>query len=532
MLKWSVTRKVSQDESNEARPQVLDLRTNNNKRRDVTADAAVRVKCRRSSTSRRRSSSHKPNSPEHNKENCFTSTPIKSSENYHQHEALRDVSNLTPKANSIKRNKREHSDKKKKKKRCLEQHQLLSCGRPQDFYAPTLPTFQVEDSPCFLRGNVNVLNRKSCPLPLTLKDANYKKDPPKKKLKVRSEDRILCESSSSDTEFESKSNSPEKLTVSPLVKRLIDLRFSKIQKENVRHNNSSYINNLSLDKIVDAILDTTNENNNSNSKEISSGNTSMVVNLDPRLQERENELNETHEENLINSEHERQISVSRSSCDRNSFDSGFSSTTAKQHNVGINFKCKCNNKVTQIEKFDAIDSFEEKTIIDLGSTYNERCVDVGLDVDMNTRKRSSSPLVQSTFNAKRLHLETLNANFTLKRQKCIRRRRPSSTKSKQLAKELNANSSHFSDFFDNEDSKNSRTNFDNDSTSKIAQKPARRCLSFESSTNEDFGLSPLKLSPKNCSEEVRGCMELKLMFRKNHLIFRGKLIINLTFRVI
>ncbi|KAF5307360.1 hypothetical protein FQR65_LT07077 [Abscondita terminalis] len=482
MLKWTVTRKIP---SNDLLPPTNDA-FNNPERHN-------KIKHRRSSTSKRRCNSHQSISPsithESNKENCFTSTPIKSCES-HQYDALRDLSNFSPqdhkrRTRSNKRCIEVLQSEKKKKKKCLENHddvhfrpfevvdshiQGVALGAPSfTYYAPTLPTFQVEDSPCFVRTNSD--NRKSCPLPISTVSSFDPDYLPAKKSKH-------FETSISDTELD-KAN----VNVSPLVKRLIDLRFSKISydakcdKESENLNNSSYINNLSLDKIVDAILETTNEKEG-------------TVNLDPRLQE--NELNETREENIINSEHERHISVSTNSCD-----SGFSSTIAKHHDIDVNFKCKCDYNNDDKTKHSFNDNkICDKTIIDLANTFNERCV----DIDTTSRKRQfdSSNCV----------------NFTLKRQKCIRRRRASiaSTNKKEVKNDF------VKEIFDDSNSENLEQTYTVAKNWKL-QRRTRRCLSFETLTPDE------SVTNTNEEEDIKGTIDFDLSYQRNQLtlkVFRCK----------
>ncbi|KAF5289494.1 hypothetical protein FQA39_LY15049 [Lamprigera yunnana] len=477
MLKWTVTRKLP---TNKLRPHV----TNS----FINQDTHNKIKLRRSSTTRRQSNSRQSSSSPNvvsqlNKENCFTSTPIKSSEN-HQQDVLRDVSNFTAQDQNrrVRLNKRcvetnfIHSEKKKKKK-CVESHndanvnhfrivdshvQNLCASEPFSFYAPTLPTFQVEDSPCLLRTDI-ISNRKLCPLPVSTV-TNFDT----KKLK----------------NFDISLNNSEiqNVNVSPLVKRLIELRFSQVSydveydgKVEEKLNNSSYINNLSLDKIVDAILDTTN------GKE-------ETFNLELRLQERENELNETHEENLINTQHEQHISVSTNSCD-----SGFSSTSTKHHDVDVNFKCKCTNN-------DNHAVLRDKTIIHLENTFNERCV----DVDLTSRKRQ---LDSST-----------SADFTLKRQKCIRRRRPSTA---AIGKnDVNIGTTPTNEFKNSTclDFNKDSTNFEQTYTvTKNWQlhRRTRRCLSFETLTTDESSATAT-----NEYEQVKGFIDLTLSYQRNQLTLR------------
>ncbi|KAK4881061.1 hypothetical protein RN001_004380, partial [Aquatica leii] len=487
MLKWTVTRK------SELHPSANDVFN--------SQDRHNKIKHRRSSTSKRRSNSCQSTSSsithEHNKENCFTSTPIKSCES-HQYDALRDVSNFSPQD----QNRRTRSNKrcidryvqseKKKKKKCIEKHDDVYFRpfevvdshiqgvtlAPQSFsrFAPTLPTFQVEDSPCFLRTNCNVLNRKSCPFPISTITSFDSNCLPVKKSRN-------FEVSLSDTEVDKVDN----VNVSPLVKRLIDLRFSKISydtesdsKESEKLNNSSYINNLSLDKIVDAILETTNENEE-------------TVNLEPRLQERQNELNETHEENLINSEHERQISVSTNSCD-----SGFSSTTTKHHDIDVNFKCKCLDNNGDNAKLFLNDAKHcDKTIIDLADTFNERCV----DIDTTSRKRQfdSSSCV----------------NFTLKRQKCIRRRRASIAGSSK--KDAKTPTNDFDLIDSSSDAVQNSSHLEQTYTvtkNWQLQRRTRRCLSFETVTPDE------SVTTTNEEEDIKGSIEIDLTYQRNQLTLR------------
>lgn len=113
MLKWSI---VARREASEK----SDLS-------DFEPTPSKTKRRRRSSTNRRRSTPKRSSldALEADKENQFTSTPIKSSENHHQFDVLRDVSNLKPtphnrslilsakKCKSDK--KRRHSSPKKKK---------------------------------------------------------------------------------------------------------------------------------------------------------------------------------------------------------------------------------------------------------------------------------------------------------------------------------------------------------------------------------------------------------------------------------
>nr|CAH7754856.1 unnamed protein product [Callosobruchus chinensis] len=385
---------------------------------------------------------------EADKENQFTSTPIKG-------EALggglRDVSNLTPTAvrtqpadgKRLSSTKKSKASKKlihtpptsprhrhKKKKDCITAHyyDFLSADslasnyfRPletvdshiegilddfgcsckpkkvADTYAPTLPTFTSEYSPCATRTThcLETLNRNSSKkVPVISKILDDV--PPNTKPRTDHVEDFLHQISfitSPETSFKQNRNK-----ITPLVKRILDFKFSKCAEE---QNDSSYINNMSLDKIVDAILDSSDDSIRPTVRRAL--NTSLIVNV-----ESENE-HLSKEENLMHAMEVKKVAMDGS---ENSSDSGFrSSATENPHSLDNNFQCKCNNNHK--------DSVTEKTIIQLDVTYNERCV------DESSRKRHAITTTEAT-SPKRLHLDQSrnDLEFTLKRQRCIRRRRP------------------------------------------------------------------------------------------------------------
>ncbi|XP_031338107.1 uncharacterized protein LOC116167013 isoform X2 [Photinus pyralis] len=408
MLKWTVTRKLQSDEAPRVYPHHQLTEPTKTKRKKLSS-----------------SRTRKSDSP--NKENGFTSsTPIKSDN--HSCDPLRDVSNFSPPDKNRRRSNKRYNDRnfahgeKKKKKRCVDNHDEVFF-KPFDlvdshiegfcpdaaYYAPTLPTFGAEDSPCLLR-NVPPTHLSTS---ITSLDSNLL---PVKKVKTSEEDKV---------------------NVSPLVKRLIDLRFCNGESQN----NSSFINDLSIDQLVDAILDTTDKEEGGENSD--------------RLQEEENDLNATHEENMLNAEQEGRASTSN--------DSGFNSNTTKHHEIEADFKCKCNEQEPASYTYQGTDC--DRTIINLGETFNERCVDQQVD-------------------------------FTLKRQKCIRRRRPSN---KEEAEVVTSSSGALEQTFSL--GKNWRR----------LRRRTRRCLSFENSTPDE------SVSAYTHNEDVKGTIDLALSYERNQL---------------
>ncbi|XP_017779494.1 PREDICTED: uncharacterized protein LOC108564844 isoform X3 [Nicrophorus vespilloides] len=485
MLKWSIANKREEKGGGGSGEQRRRSTAGICTMRERSAGKAT--KRRRSSTTRRSGASRR-SGVNHleimDKENQYTSTPIKGSDDASPQDAFRDVSNLTPKDTSNRRrrtttttittakkcksiNRQLYSPKKKKQ--CIESHSQDFAISPdssrfgnnyfrpfeavdshiegltsKDFndlcgcknaafedddddvdivveekptkttsYAPTLPKFALEYSPCSIKGGASPQPRVPMQI-LSIQSKLADLCPPSKKAKIDHVNDFLQQIScfTSPEEDESKMlrfpahDEDSKLT--PLVKRFVDLRFSKltsIEDSSNNLNNSSFINNLSLDKIVDAILDSSNDSSNNNN--INNNNISSSSNSErecERAQERDNELNETQEENLINTEQEERQNYYS---DRNSTDSGFRSSSVQSHELDANFTCKCSGTKK-----------EEMTMINLDGTYNERCVDE--DVNGGRKRHLSSSPSEEEMQVKR---PLLDDNCALRRQKGIRRRR-------------------------------------------------------------------------------------------------------------
>ncbi|GLV42022.1 Protostome-specific GEF [Carabus blaptoides fortunei] len=174
-------------------------------------------------------------------------------------------------------------------------------------------------------------------------------------------------------------NENNDVTVSPLLRKFVDLRFSQISyagegkvhpaTDNV--DDSAAFNDMSLDKIIDAILDTT-----AGSEQLELRNSS-----NNHLQN-ENEQNQIHEDNLINIVQEKQLTY----------------TLENSPNI------------------------DEKDLVD------KSVRDLTPDDDINKRKRSSVSLCEERNDSKRRNVDNVegdtDTSFALKRQKCVRRRRP------------------------------------------------------------------------------------------------------------
>ncbi|XP_045465500.1 uncharacterized protein LOC123674614 isoform X2 [Harmonia axyridis] len=470
MLKWSVTRR-NQEHPAEC-PPTSDLEMHNG----VTP--RVQTKRRFSNAKRKRLSlpNKKVLEYEQDKENQFTSTPIKSFDDLNLIEVFRDVSNLSPKDRFETRhpavrlesrkslgNILEHkssaqvtpptTQKKLKKRKSIltpfidfqvkrRQNQsseffkhfegvdshigvmpdLPSCDYNEnthtispnessrkkivDIYAPTLPTFTIDYSPSSMKTThcLLTLNKGSPPGSTPMKEVleTATKDyPPFKRPRIDHVNDFLQQISfltspeENGSTFDYNSKCKKRAKMSPLVKKIVDLGFSN--KKNGKQsrkgiNDSSFINDLSLSQIVDAILDETGDNYNGI--------------YEDRVPRQENELNETHEENMLNTEFER---------NNTSFDSGFKSSAASEvcHQLEENSKCKCNNNNLDISELAC------RTIINLDETFNERCVDRTV-----IRKRpATNPIEYSEMETKRLNLTKDDEKFALKRQKCVRRRK-------------------------------------------------------------------------------------------------------------
>lgn len=344
MLKWTVTNKRNPTEKSEMRRHstagfFTATQELQNDRKEM------RQKRRRSLTSRRSSITKTRKDSfclEADKENRFTSTPIKSSDKNYQAVSFRDMSNITPKNGS---NRDPFSDKKvkyekrmlerefspvkpkQKKKRCLDPkhgHDILfsptnyfqafeavdsniemplvkdvkicpckklnaktptkekrqnssakvNLLKPHNInpYAPTLPTFGVEYSPLQL---ASITSRVPPIFPNNGRflHNNY---PCYKKAKVDHVNDFLQQISLANSPEEEEAalfreDFKERLSavksrkedgkITPLVKRLVDLTVSKTgcgndkKEEHQINDDSSFINDLSLDKLVDAILE-------------------------------------------------------------------------------------------------------------------------------------------------------------------------------------------------------------------------------------------------------------------------------------
>lgn len=474
MLKWAVTQK--RDTKCEVSRDGVPI-----KRRESAPCKLVRQR----ETKRRRSSNvanKKTDDNDENKENRYTSTPIKSCEG----EALRDIINLTPKERRLTLAKVDDVDykefasgrfKQKRKKRCLEaahsksdeeffkpfesvdshvrsllvdtkQHQCGGKAKTphQEIkkllpttYAPTLPTYFMEYSPL---AESNLLPPSICCSVPRLKSSLDDLYPPNKKARIEHVNDFLHQISEAATlDEENATAKTETCTnVSPLVQRLVDLRFNKnnCDKRRTGVNDSSFINELSLDQLVDAILDS---------------------------------------------------SADSATKSKQTLDSGFrSNSTENSHHINSNYICKCN----------------EKTIINLEEKYNERCID---DV---SRKRFSSSCDESATHIKRRQLT--DANFTLKRQKCVRRRKNSSVKKLVVVPAVKppevVDVSCESDMVSSLASGASQTDF---------RKTTRRCLNFESPDGGEAATS----TPKD-EGKVRGIIYLKICLENGELVVQGK----------
>lgn len=432
MLKWTVAKRDAFPHLDTARRSSMGGCTNAASAASV--GSAQKSKRRRSSTGRRRSSTggnRRRNSLclDLDKENRFTSTPIK--DEAFQADAFRDVSNLTPKDAS--RSARRRSDCKKslyspkKKKPCLEKAHisedfllnldntnyfkpfeavdshiegsyhpaankdpitvgLTDCGCQYSKtpvskrYAPTLPTFALDYSPTPAVCNTSLCQPKIDHVNDFLQRISLITSPEELKLRLPG--------------YRPKPMVPSHIVETPsLVKRFIDSR--RFPTRNTNANDSSFINDLSLDKIVDAILDSSSSD--------PSGSESSQGDLPDNGEEEENECNRTKEENFINEQQCRSSNtsgtsrISGSSVITTSTDSGFRSSTTEISNDTYSISSRKTTKTTE--------EFEEKTMINLEGTFNERCVDV------SSRKRPSNQFD--------LKIEEPQ----LKRQKCIRQKK-------------------------------------------------------------------------------------------------------------
>ncbi|XP_018580022.1 uncharacterized protein LOC108917757 [Anoplophora glabripennis] len=565
MLKWTVIPRRDAEKPDASRPLSPTCRT------DAKLTTPKSKSKRRRSSTARRSSLHKRSSLdalEADKENQFTSTPIKSSDNFLQLEALRDVSNLTPTdKRRIPSAKKCKSDRKhaapatsprlqhKKKKRCRNSHgidansqcsnyfkpfetvdshiegilndEACNCKRTSgscikrvpDIYAPTLPMIY---TPCPLRTPLCRNGASLQPLAKALEEESI---PPNKKPKIDHINDFLQQIThvsspeTSNLQFpglilnSTTKIFPKELKVSPLVKKFLDLKFNKVSVDSrleTNSNDSSLINDMSLDKIVDAILDTTDDSIRPTVRRAL--NTSLIVNVN------ENDLNETRE-------HE-QKTFGVENVSENSSDSGFrSSTTENRHQLDINFICKCNNN--NREKIIDSNIPIDKTLIPIDETFNERCV----DEDLSSRKRPSSTVLDCETNSKRVFLDKSlgeTTNFTLKRQKCIRRRRTDEMRKMKCYSagknsvfcEIGNSSYSSSKIMDFESTPLRNCYLENKeigADTLVMETPMeefrgiRRCLLFDSpKTNDSTSLSESTSTTRSGIIDVRGSIDLKI----------------------
>lgn len=336
MLKWTV---LSRRDHQEVKPSDCNFQSTGS----LPNTPRQKIKRRRSSTSRRNSTQKRCslNALEADKENKFHSTPIKNSPLPEAFSPFRDLSNLTP--------SRENQPKLKikKKKECLESHKkLVRVSDGSNYFTP----FEAVDSHI---ESILAEELCSCKKPV--------------------EGKKTTETTVKQIEATLPGFTEPEVRVSPLVRKFLDLRFSRVSFEN-EADNSSIINDMSLDKLVGLLLENSTTTTN----------TSLIVNV----------------ENNHKNEDDRLIDVNSEA----SSDSGFkSSTNENSHQLDNNFLCKCNNNNT-----------EEKTMIQINETYNERCV------DLNQSRKRTSTTPDDPEGLKRARLED---SCTLKRQRCVRRKK-------------------------------------------------------------------------------------------------------------
>lgn len=318
MLKWTVAnRRESTHEATTEAPASAASRSCITQRRNIDG---VRERKQRRHSARRASLCVRPD-----KENrCARTFTPPSSGGVTDGKALRDVSNITPTASTIIIGGRastgrsaarksiytddETIDSKSpgklliraKKKKCLNPAHTKShfaderaalnddkCGctnsmpqilKPDNqnilhpVYSSTLPSFQMEYSPC-LRDAVipnlpPILPYNVLPHLKPFQGINVDENcSPSKKPKIDHVNDFLHQisfiTSPEDLKLRKQRQNAGKqnaeVTVSPLLEKFVDLRFSQISYDNVDKDDSSGFNDMSLDKIVDAILDTTVE---------------------------------------------------------------------------------------------------------------------------------------------------------------------------------------------------------------------------------------------------------------------------------
>lgn len=268
-------------------------------------------------------------------------------------------------------------------------------------FASTLSPLQMENSPCVMRNPCSLAINNNCVLKPTSPYKNLitlpqfklpvlsDSCPPNKKLKIDHVNDFLHQISfiTSPEDFRIRNmnladrhgNKYTEVNVSPLLRKISDIRFSNTsysREEKVSTSNSddsALFNDMSLDKIVDAILDTT-----IGSEQIELRDTHKKSN---ELLQCENEQNHASEENQINCEQERYSGI------KETFSSG--------------------REVGQLENY--LDKYAELT-------------NINIDEDASKRKRTFSCTKEYVEN-RNVEFNKNDSSFVLKRQRCIRRRR-------------------------------------------------------------------------------------------------------------
>lgn len=567
MLKWAVTQRR---ETTEAKCEVSRPLANGAavKRRESAPCKIIKQResvSRCSKTKRRRSSTGKKSVYcDDEKENQYTSTPIKSSEG----EALRDIINLTPKEKRLTLfSKQEITDdpaykefadgrfKHKRKKRCLDpahskdalvnsdddgsqffkpfeavdshvrsllvdntnHHKCIKTKTPhQDIkkllpqtYAPTLPTYFMEYSPL---TETKVLPPSICCTVPRLKSTLDEQFPPNKKAKIEHVNDFLHQIShvtalerSDSQNVSTETIKGSEIKVSPLVQRLVDLRFNKngCDKRREGINDSSFINELSLDQLVDAILDSSTEFETKTIEEVKAPQEPEKSESNGRVPPQDG---------------------------NGSIDSGFrSNSTENSHHIDSNYVCKCKTNTAK-------NISSERTVINLEEAYNERCID---DVTVRKRSLSNSPGCSSQPKRPFLENSTENINFTLKRQRCVRRRKNTSvekvkrvlvhdkteTVKPSLPEVVECNNSFEisgeSVLVCESDMVSSLDNNSSDSKTVTENfRRIRRCLNFES-PNSSLMQFARSSTPKT-EDKIKGIVHLKLFYANGELVLQGK----------
>ncbi|ENN71717.1 hypothetical protein YQE_11640, partial [Dendroctonus ponderosae] len=453
-----------------------------------SADSIARTplkKKRRCSSAGRRASNHKRfslDALDDDKENQFHSTPIKNTSVQEAFSPFRDLSNVASHQEKARRIS-SPKYKVKKKKECLEAHQGV--GENSNYFTP----FEAVDS------HIESYLAELC----SCKAPNVPTD-----LEAEPVETPAIEDAADQATLPGfRAKKLDAPRVSPLVKKILELQFSRSSKE---ANDSSFINDLSLDKLVDALLE--------NSSAQLSPSASMVVNIHSKDLEKVCDAKEEENENE-NGLKRLEVHSAASS------DSGFkSSPNENPHQMDSNFVCKCNNNNLTMQQ----------TIIPINETYNERCVDGEV-----SRKRTSLTPV----NAEEAKKPKVEIDHTLKRQKCIRRRKAEHFR--QKLRRLNSSvmeSATVSPFWSNqkqffvpsdEESFSSLSVFQDVENTPLrgcylenknilsatplvepdANKPSRKCLLFSSpATNESTSFADSTV--RSAVLDVRGSLDLRI----------------------